>query len=199
MNTHYTGCASDPTTESATRVETDKQQRPAAVRQHPHCRRRIGPTRRGSQESTGAHQTRPTRSEPRRCSELRKQSHSTPPARKIRGRGALRDRLDVTFFSPPGVKRTRSDCFGSRVSTRSRRRNQGCPSDGHPLKTMNLLGRKMLKAHVRPFVGNDRLIRLRIGADVFVMDRDEAIDLARQLVAAVDKANSAGEVVDGLR
>ncbi len=57
----------------------------------------------------------------------------------------------------------------------------------------------MLKAHVRPFVGNDRLIRLRIGADVFVMDRDEAIDLARQLVAAVDKANSAGEVVDGLR
>lgn len=60
---------------------------------------------------------------------------------------------------------------------------------------MKLLGRKQLRADVRPFAGDDRLIRLGIGYDVFVMDCDEAIDLARQLVAAVDEAKA--EVPDG--
>ncbi len=53
---------------------------------------------------------------------------------------------------------------------------------------VKLLGRKMLKADVRPFTGDDRLVRLGIGYDVFVLDHSEAIDLAHQLVAAVDEA-----------
>lgn len=62
---------------------------------------------------------------------------------------------------------------------------------------MKLLGRKHVPVEARPFDGgNVPLVRLALGYDVFVMDTDEAIALASQLVAAVDKANAAAEVPD---
>ncbi|BCP00701.1 hypothetical protein [Mycobacterium intracellulare] len=52
---------------------------------------------------------------------------------------------------------------------------------------MKLLGRKHVPVEARPFDGgNVPLVRLALGYDVFVMDTDEAIALASQLVAAVD-------------
>ncbi|WP_142278351.1 hypothetical protein [Mycobacterium europaeum] len=63
---------------------------------------------------------------------------------------------------------------------------------------MNLLGRKQLRPDVRPFTGNDQLIRLEIGYIVFVLDHSEAIDLAAQLVAVVDRQRE-GIARDGRR
>ncbi|UXA04423.1 hypothetical protein KXD96_15440 [Mycobacterium sp. SMC-2] len=63
---------------------------------------------------------------------------------------------------------------------------------------MNLLGRKQLRPDVRAFTGNDQLIRLEIGYIVFVLDHSEAIDLAAQLVAVVDRQRE-GIAGDGRR
>lgn len=53
---------------------------------------------------------------------------------------------------------------------------------------MKLLGRKHVPVEARPFDGgNVPLVRLALGYDVFVMDTDEAVSLASQLVAAVDE------------
>jgi hypothetical protein len=51
---------------------------------------------------------------------------------------------------------------------------------------VKLVGQRDLGAKAWPFSGDTRRIRLRLGAFEFLLTRSEAIDLARQLVAAVD-------------
>lgn len=66
---------------------------------------------------------------------------------------------------------------------------------------MKLLGKNNLKACAYPFVGwSEALIQLRIGPFMYLATFDEAVDLAGQLVAAVDEAKSAsdGQVRDGV-
>lgn len=55
---------------------------------------------------------------------------------------------------------------------------------------MKQLGRKHLQAEARMFTGgNEPLVALCVGPQLaFVMDCDEATELAAQLVAAVDQA-----------
>lgn len=52
---------------------------------------------------------------------------------------------------------------------------------------MKQLGQHHIEARAWAFSGTPGPIRLRIGAHGFVMDADEAIHLAAQLVAAVDQ------------
>ncbi|WP_136245915.1 hypothetical protein [Mycobacterium intracellulare] len=54
---------------------------------------------------------------------------------------------------------------------------------------MKQLGRKHLQTEARVFSGgNTPLVRLALGHEIFVMDTEEAVALASQLVAAVDEA-----------
>lgn len=53
---------------------------------------------------------------------------------------------------------------------------------------MKQLGRKRLRAEARAFNGgNVPLVRLALGHEIFLMDSNEALALAAQLVAAVDE------------
>lgn len=64
---------------------------------------------------------------------------------------------------------------------------------------MKLVGRNGISARVRAFyqVETESLVRVRMGGLVFMLDTDEAVDLATQLVAAVDaaRATDAAEAV----
>lgn len=58
---------------------------------------------------------------------------------------------------------------------------------------MKLVGRNGMSARARPFfqVETESLVRVRMGGLVFMLSTDEAVDLATQLVAAVDAARAA--------
>jgi hypothetical protein len=55
---------------------------------------------------------------------------------------------------------------------------------------VKLLGQRDLDCKACPFSGDMRRIRLRLGAFEFLLARSEAIELARQLVAAVDASQA---------
>jgi hypothetical protein len=58
---------------------------------------------------------------------------------------------------------------------------------------MKLLGQRDLGSHAWPFSGDMRRIRLRIGAFEFLLTQNEAVDLARKLVEAVDRSKAADD------
>jgi hypothetical protein len=55
---------------------------------------------------------------------------------------------------------------------------------------VRLLSQRDLGAKAWPFSGDMRRIRLRLGAFEFLLTRSESVDLARQLVAAVDASRA---------
>ncbi len=58
---------------------------------------------------------------------------------------------------------------------------------------MKRLGNAHVRPDVRPFTGGDGgLVRLALGADLYVMTDAEAVDLAAAIVAAVDAARKRG-------
>jgi hypothetical protein len=55
---------------------------------------------------------------------------------------------------------------------------------------VKLISQRDLNAKAWPFPGDMRRIRLRLGAFEFLLTRSESVDLASQLVAAVDASQA---------
>jgi hypothetical protein len=64
---------------------------------------------------------------------------------------------------------------------------------------VKLLAQRQLRARAWPYADNPELVRLRIGSIDYVMNGDEATDLADELVTAVEQSRAMLDAADGTR